>query len=61
MLDIKEAGDITLAISYLVTGAKWLPKYDIRAFSNESVIKVRDCVLVTKDYTCLACLILFVD
>ena len=40
LLDVKEAGEITLEVSYLVTAAKWVPKYDIRAFSDDSVVKV---------------------
>ena len=40
LLDVKEAGEITLIVSYLVTAAKWVPKYDIRAFSDDSVVKV---------------------
>ena len=40
-MDVKEPGEIELTISYLVWGASWTPRYDIRAFSEDAIVKVR--------------------
>jgi len=39
-MDVKEKGEVILTVTYLVKGATWYPKYDIRAFSNEKTVKV---------------------
>ena len=41
LMDVKEPGEIELTISYLVWGASWTPRYDIRAFSEDAIVKVR--------------------
>ncbi|XP_067950246.1 protein F37C4.5-like [Watersipora subatra] len=47
-LDVKEEGEISLALSYLVTEAAWRPQYDIRAFSADSLVKVTYFGLITQ-------------
>lgn len=41
LLNCTEEGEVTLYISYLVFGASWTPKYDIRAFIEDQVVKVK--------------------
>ncbi|XP_067951620.1 protein F37C4.5-like [Watersipora subatra] len=48
LLDVKEEGEISLALSYLVTEAAWKPQYDIRAFSADSLLKVTYFGLITQ-------------
>ena len=41
LLDAEKAGEVELTVSYVVSKAKWSPKYDIRVFSNDGQLKVR--------------------
>ena len=41
MLETAEDVEVELYISYVVSKAKWSPKYDIRVFSNDNTMKVR--------------------
>ena len=40
LLDAEKEADVELTISYVVSKAKWSPKYDIRVFSNDQQLKV---------------------
>lgn len=40
VLESQEATQLELYFSYVVSRAKWSPKYDIRVFSNESAMKI---------------------
>lgn len=42
LLNVREAGQIHLRVSYLVSNASWKPKYDIRVSSKERTMKVRE-------------------
>ncbi|XP_067951619.1 protein F37C4.5-like isoform X2 [Watersipora subatra] len=48
LLDVREEGEISLALSYLVTEAAWKPQYDIRAFSADNLVKVTYFGLITQ-------------
>ena len=41
ILDGTENGEVEVLITYVVTKARWTPKYDIRVFSNDAQLKVR--------------------
>ncbi|CAH1799373.1 unnamed protein product [Owenia fusiformis] len=38
--------EVTLLVSYIVTKAKWTPKYDIRVFSNDNQMKIMYYALI---------------
>ena len=40
LLEGTEDGEIEVQITYVVTKARWTPKYDIRVFSNDGQLKV---------------------
>ncbi|XP_070568308.1 protein F37C4.5-like isoform X2 [Ptychodera flava] len=40
MLETREECEVELLISYVVTNAKWTPKYDIRVFSQDKMMKI---------------------
>ncbi|PAA68423.1 hypothetical protein BOX15_Mlig000294g1, partial [Macrostomum lignano] len=40
VLESQEATQLELHFSYVVSRARWSPKYDIRVFSNESAMKI---------------------
>ena len=35
-----KGGEVTLHVSYIVYQASWTPKYDMRVFTDEKVLKV---------------------
>ncbi|PAA69028.1 hypothetical protein BOX15_Mlig001997g1, partial [Macrostomum lignano] len=39
-VESRQAADIELQLTYIVTRAKWTPRYDIRVRSNESVLQI---------------------
>ena len=41
LLDCTDEAEVELYIAYVVSKAKWSPKYDIRVFSNEGQMKVK--------------------
>ena len=40
LLDAEKETEVELTVSYVVSKAKWTPKYDIRVFSNDGKLKV---------------------
>ncbi|PAA74828.1 hypothetical protein BOX15_Mlig004911g2 [Macrostomum lignano] len=40
VLECQETTQLELYLSYVVSRAKWSPKYDVRVFSNESAMKI---------------------
>ena len=40
ILEGGEEGEIEVLVTYVVTKARWTPKYDIRVFSNDAQLKV---------------------
>ena len=40
LLTVQEKGEIQLLVSYVVSNAKWTPKYDLRVSSAERTMQV---------------------
>ena len=40
LLTVREAGEIQLLVSYVVSNASWTPKYDLRVASAERTMQV---------------------
>jgi hypothetical protein len=47
LMEATEDGEMELLLSYVVNKAKWSPCYDIRVFSGDSRMKVRDNFFVS--------------
>ncbi|XP_074653815.1 protein F37C4.5-like isoform X3 [Tubulanus polymorphus] len=48
LMEAAEEGEVELYLSYVVTKAKWSPKYDIRVFSGDSRMKLPICYMITQ-------------
>ena len=45
LLDATDPVEVELYVSYVVSKAKWSPKYDIRVFSSDNNMKVNQQLL----------------
>lgn len=50
LLEAEKDVEVELLVSYVVTNARWSPKYDIRVFGNDKQMKVSMCL---DDHSCL--------